>query len=189
MGLASHAQQMARIAPANVLAHHVWVTIRLAETRDVPRMHDILHTAARDVPKEQVFVDDEEFLAAHVADKGFTLIGKEDGQVVAFQIVRFPRQDDDNLGHDLDVDPARVAHMEICAVHPRYQRRGWQSRLVAAAIEAIPQDYDVVGSTVHPDNAPSLAALRRSGFTDVALINKYGGRPRVLLRLDLARVD
>ncbi len=148
-------------------------------------MHQILHVAARATAKDHVFVDDEEFFAAHVAERGFTLVGEEDGQLIAFQIVRFPGPDEDNLGPDLQVDPARVAHMEICAVDPAFQRRGWQSRLVGAAVQAVPSGYDVIASTVHPDNAASLAALHRSGFREVARVRKYGGLPRIILRLDL----
>ena len=127
-------------------------------------------------------VDDLAFVSEHIARRGFTLVSTEDGQVVGFQIVRFPRTDPDNLGRDIGLSGSeldQVAHLESAAVVPAHWGEGLGRELLVRAQEELSgQGFRYLMCTVYPANPASLHNLEAAGYRVVATKSKYGGYTR-----------
>ena len=64
---------------------------RRANEGDLPEICRMVKLAGEIVPVKEWFeAEDEEFLAKHICEEGFTLLAKKDGQTAAIMIVRIP---------------------------------------------------------------------------------------------------
>lgn len=88
---------------------------RRANEEDLPEICRIVKLAGEIVPVKEWFeAEDEEFLAKHIREEGFTLLAKKNGQTAAIMIVRIPGLAEDNLGEYLKIsrkEMKRVAHL------------------------------------------------------------------------------
>ena len=72
---------------------------RKANEEDLPEICRMVKLAGEIVPVKEWFeAENEEFLAKHIREEGFTLLAKKNGQTVAIMIVRIPGMAEDNLG-------------------------------------------------------------------------------------------
>ena len=99
--------------------------------------------------------------------------------------------DEENLGHEINLPPEKlgqVAHLEIAMADPNY--RGWKmhSRMCELCVEQLRQDGRTryVMSTVAPHNLPSRRALEHAGLHSAMEKEKYGGKLRCIMLLELA---
>lgn len=71
---------------------------RKANEEDLPEICRMVKLAGEIVPVKEWFeAENEEFLAKHIREEGFTLLAKKNGQTVAIMIVRIPGMAEDNL--------------------------------------------------------------------------------------------
>ena len=81
---------------------------RRANEEDLPEICRIVKLAGESVPVKEWFeAEDEEFLAKHIREEGFTLLAKKNGQIAAIMIVRIPGLAEDNLGEYLKISRGR----------------------------------------------------------------------------------
>ena len=165
------------------------VEIRLAEAGQVPSVLLVMHEAAAAVGEGIYYPDDPDFVSAHIATHGRTLLGLVDSHVAGFLIVRFPGRCEDNLGRDIGLthaDHPLVAHMESVAVLPRYWGLGLQRQLVETAESQLlhpPLRWSMC--TVAPGNHASLRNFQQLGYAVVKTTLKYGGHVRHVMLKEL----
>lgn len=159
---------------------------RRANEEDLPEICRIVKLAGESVPVKEWFeAEDEEFLAKHIREEGFTLLAKKNGQTAAIMIVRIPGLAEDNLGEYLKIsreEMKRVAHLEIAVVVPEYQGYGLQYELFCQS-EAIVKNKQMryLMATVHPDNIYSFRNMEKLGMKAVLETKKYGGKRRYVM--------
>ena len=139
---------------------------RRANEEDLPEICRIVKLAGESVPVKEWFeAEDEEFLAKHIREEGFTLLAKKNGQTAAIMIVRIP-----GLAE------------EIAVVVPEYQGYGLQYELFCQS-EAIVKNKQMryLMATVHPDNIYSFRNMEKLGMKTVLETKKYGGKRRYVM--------
>ena len=157
-----------------------------ADYAQVPMLYAIMRRVSEDMPDPALFVpDSEDYLRRHIEERGVTVAAWAGDMVCAFQIVDFPGNSLENLGHDLGW-PQEIrlvsAHMDSVCVLPEHRGRGLQKKLVAEAeLIAASLGFRAFLSTIHPANEPSLKSLLALGYTIGATKEKYGGLPRHIL--------
>ena len=157
--------------------------IRRAEYAEVQALDRLLQEAAQGLSPAIFCRDDQDFLAAHVKEQGFTLVAEE-GDLAGMLVVRFPFLAADHLGRDLNWSDdllLQACHIETLAVHPRYRGQGLQRALLLAAELELDALYTHLLATVAPANAASLRNFIRMGYGVVAEEAKYGGHERYIL--------
>lgn len=159
-------------------------TIRRGTDGDVDRIFRAMSEVKAGMEHPEWYVtDDREYIAAHVADKGFIMIAEtEAGELAAYLVVDYP-DGEENMGRELhfnEAQLARVAHMDSSAVLPAYRGNRLQERLGGAAERKMRAEgkKEYLFSTIHPDNRYSLGTALRRGFVIVATGEKYGGLRR-----------
>lgn len=159
--------------------------LRMATPDDVPAILAIMNAAYEALPDKSLYItDDEDYIAAHVKDQGFTLIAQEQDNAVGFFLVCVPGLAENNLGRYLDYDEkrlCRVAMMDSAAVLPTYQGRGIMGAMFRRAAEQAGERYPILLGTVSPDNAPSLRNFEKCGFSPLKRVMKPGGYTRLLM--------
>ena len=146
---------------------------RRANEEDLPEICRIVKLAGESVPVKEWFeAEDEEFLAKHIREEGFTLLAKKNGQTAAIMIVRIPGLAEDNLGE----------YLKIAVVVPEYQGYGLQYELFCQS-EAIVKNKQMryLMATVHPDNIYSFRNMEKLGMKAVLETKKYGGKRRYVM--------
>ncbi len=71
-------------------------------------------------------------------------------------------------------------------MHPSYQGKGYVTEAVRALMSKIFFDelgYEYLNATVHPENILSQKVLKNLGFQSYGETQKYGGEPRILLKV------
>ena len=159
---------------------------RRANEEDLPEICRIVKLAGESVPVKEWFeAENEEFLAKHIREEGFTLMTKKNGQTAAIMIVRIPGMAEDNLGEYLKIsreEMKRVAHLEIAVVVPEYQGYGLQYELFCQAEEIVKnKQMRYLMATVHPDNIYSFRNMEKLGMKTVLETKKYGGKRRYVM--------
>lgn len=162
-----------------------------ATPADVDRICAIMSDVSAHMEHPEHYItDDRDYVARHIAQEGFTLLWKENGQAVGFLIVHLPPEGDDHhLGLDLCFSPTQLresAHMESAAILPAYRGNGIQKKLLTAAeIRLRELGYRYSLCTVHPDNMPSLRSLESLGYQVGATKLKYGKNLRHIMKKEL----
>jgi len=115
-----------------------------------------------------------------------TVIGvlTEDG-LIAYNMVCFPDENDDNFGVDINLpqrELKKVAHLKAVVVHPAYRGNELQKRMANIHLKILPElGYQHVCSTVSPKNAISIQNHFANGFVIKGLTVKYGDRLRYIM--------
>lgn len=161
--------------------------MRLATVEDLQRIHTIMEQTNKEIQTETIFVmDDKDFIKAHIDTDGFIVLAEHKDIIVAFLLVRIPKQDTDNLGYDLQMSTEqlhKVAHIESVAVIPKHRGNKLQFKMIKYAEDIIKQrglHYSL--ATVSPDNNYSLINFLKHGFRIRRLKQKYSGVQRLILQ-------
>ncbi len=163
-----------------------------ATQADVPVIQAIHDESIAALPRpEFFFASDEAFFVQHIAEDGFTLLAKTNGETAGFLLVDIPAMDERNLGRDAGfggADLMQCAHMDTACVRPAYRGHGLQKRLMLAAEARLrDQGFAYAFATVHPDNAASLRSMVSIGYSIVATKPKYGGLLRHIMCKHIAQ--
>lgn len=159
------------------------IEICYAKEEDIPDIMSVMDIScrmARDV--SWYCADDEKYVRKHLRENGFILKAEADGCLAGFLIVRFPKDEEDNMGCYVRLtkeEKQHVAHMESAAVSPDF--RGYKlQRCLMAEGEKILMDseYKYLMGTAHPENIYSVNNFLQLDYEIVAEDNKYGGLPR-----------
>lgn len=157
------------------------ITLTCASLEQADEIYQLMQTVYNQLDNKSLYVcDTPEYVKAHIEDMGFTVIASnEDSEMVACFMVRYPGQEEDNLGRDLGLNQEelnRVVHMESAVVLPEYRGRGLQRAMLKYAEERIDQSkYRYLMATVSPDNPHSYHSLEKSGYELKLTKEKYGG--------------
>ncbi len=159
---------------------------RRGEYKDVAAMDALMQKVKGSIKDKAIFSpDDRESIKAHIEDEGRIISAFHGDKLVAFFMLRYPKNASDNLGLDLDYDSEAlnlVAHMESIVVDFDYRGCGLQQILMAKGEEiAIADGYKHLLCTVSPDNSWSLNNALKRGFNIVKTKEKYGGYMRHIL--------
>lgn len=161
------------------------IMLRPAIMADVPAIMHIMEAAHRAMTDPSAYItDDAPYVAAHIRDKGFTLLAEADGIPAGFFLVCVPGLAENNLGYYLDFSERQllqVAMMDSAAVLPEFQGMGIMGRMFEQAAERAWADYPYLLGTVSPDNIPSRRNFEKCGFSILKTIEKPGGLKRLLM--------
>lgn len=165
--------------------------IRRAASEDVDQIMDIMREAKASLVHAQWFVsDNEEYVRAHLEDRGFILVAEAGGgELAGFFLAKIP-DGEENLGTSLGFDReklSRVMIMDTAAVAVKYRGNHLQSRLCQAVESRIDRErFRYLLCTVHPDNRFSLQNMQRNGFVIQKRVLCYGGLERYILMKELS---
>ncbi len=132
------------------------MTIRKADTADLPLLRELWEEFQAEVPEEEHYretwdealPDVERYIAKDVA-----LVAEEDGKAIGFALAK--------------PENARVGYLSDVYVRPDFRRRGVARELMAAAAEAL--GTELLSLTVSVDNEEARTAYRRLGFRDESI--------------------
>ncbi len=168
--------------------------IRIAKENDISAIAGIMKEAVENLQQREWFVDDnEEYLAGHIHEEGYTLVWDEGGEIGGFLVMERPLLSEHNLGrflHFTDEELLRVIHLESACVRTTFRGKGIQKKLMQKALwmeetgsspdaaalarpDAYPSRHALC--TVHPDNVYSLNNVRSLGLAPVFTGPVYGG--------------
>lgn len=159
-------------------------TFRIAVADDTDNVYNLMQNVYNNLENKSLFVcDDYSFVYDHIFKSGFIVIACDSmNNAAGCLIVRYPQNDDDNLGKDIglsDSEKLLVAHMESAVVLPEYRGNNLQFKMMKYAEKNIDtRKYKYILSTVSPDNKYSRANLIKSGYRFVINKLKYNGLSR-----------
>jgi len=165
--------------------------IRPAVSGDAEEIYALMNTTYAQMPDKSMFVcDDLTFVKSHIADEGFILkTQNERDEIVAALIIRFPNENEDNLGNDLNFNKfeiPRIAHAESVVVDVKWRGRGIFARMLAEAEQIVKQkNYKYILATVAPDNIASKNTFLKCGYEVCATLEKYDGLVRNIVKKEL----
>lgn len=159
----------------------------LAKESDSEAIYEIMQEAERGLENKEDFVSDSlDFIKRHIKKEGFIVLakyGEKPSEIAGFFIIRFPREEEDNLGNDLGLkkeEKDRVVHMESAAVLPTFRGRGLQAQMLKFALEKL-KPSSICLATVSPQNKASLSSFLKEDFHIVLTKEKYQGKLRHIL--------
>lgn len=104
--------------------------------------------------------------------------------MIAFGILYCAGETEENLAKDIDEveDLTDNANLKLTIVRPDYRGNGLQ-RLLILELEKYAKEsgFTYLSTTVSPGNPWSLNNCKKCGYTEVKILQKYGGLTRVLL--------
>jgi ribosomal protein S18 acetylase RimI-like enzyme len=133
--------------------------------------------------------DSEEFLQGCLKTHGriIGIIVKD--KLIAYRVIYFPGQREDNLGIDLFFPEKllnKVAHLEMVVVHPDYRGNSLALKMNNQALKIMKTlQFNQVCVTVSPKNFYNLNVVFQLGFIIKKLTRKYGGKLRYILYKNL----
>ena len=107
-----------------------------------------------------------------------------DGVMIAFGMLHAAGNNKENLAYDVEQieNPLDNANVKLTIVRPDYRGNGLQAMLIDKLTEhAKANGFTWSCSTASPNNIWSMNNLQKCGFTQVKLLQKYGGMQRALL--------
>ena len=161
--------------------------IRRATIQDVEQICRIMQETEEALEDKSLFVcDAPEYVKEHVEDNGFIVIAcMEDGDAAGSFLVRFPKEEEDNLGRDIGLsheEQMKVAHMESAVVLPKYRGHHLQGRMLEFAENCLDKEsYHYLMATVSPQNPASKNTLLKAGYQEILTKEKSGGLVRNIL--------
>ena len=165
--------------------------IRKADISDAEEIYHIMQETYAALEDKSLYVcDDLEYIKQHIVKEGFTIVAcTETDRIVGSFIVRFPGENEDNLGYDVGLseeDLSKVVHMDSAVVLPEFRGNGLQGKMLKYAEENIDvEKYRFWVTTVAPNNAPSKNTLLKAGYQEVLVKEKYGGLIRSILQKNI----
>jgi hypothetical protein len=133
--------------------------------------------------------DTMSFMAQHIERRGRTVGTFCNGRLAGYAAISFPDDDPDNLGRDLPLPKAEIAHVanyDGSAVHPDFRGNRLQIRMTDIRHRyALAHDrYHILG-TVSPFNPVSLSNFLGFGCRVKNFKIKYTGMQRFIIHRDL----
>ncbi len=133
--------------------------------------------------------DSKTFMAQQIERRGRTVGTFCDGRLAGYAAISFPDGDPDNLGRDLPLPEAEIAHVadyEGSAVHPDFRGNWLQLRMTDMRHRyALAHDrYQILG-TVSPLNPVSLSNFLGFGCRVKKFVIKYNDMQRFIIHRDL----
>ena len=158
---------------------------RKAEEADVPGIYEVMRDVERTMENPEMFCSDgPDFIARHITKEGFILLAFFEEQMAAFLIVRYPREEKDNLGIDIGLEEKeldKVVHMESVAVLQKYRGHGIQRELIKMAEAMLEEQMVHLLATVSPNNRVSLKNFCNLGYEIKLTKEKYGDKIRHIM--------
>ncbi|WP_246320347.1 GNAT family N-acetyltransferase [Paenibacillus qinlingensis] len=157
--------------------------IRRLGHMDVPAIRALMVDVVSRLASQELFAtDDEQYLNAHIEEKGEIYGAFLNGKLVAYSALAFPGSSESNLGREFGVpesDLAYVAILDATIVHETVRGLGLQ-RYFHELREGRAREKGCryLYSTVHPDNVVSKHNLEGAGFILQFTRLMYNGKLR-----------
>ncbi len=166
------------------------IVIRRGVPSDLRQMLSLqARTAELEPNRDRLQLDSEETTKGTLEGKGVAHLIEKNGTLVGYQLIRYPKEEADNLGLDLGFssdDLATVFHLETIYLLPEIRGLGFQVRLNQLGIETgKAEGFRHAMATVSPLNYPSLSNGLKLGLLGVRFALKYRNNPRIILHLDV----
>ena len=158
---------------------------------DAPDMYRLEQRMLSALPSPRWYYPSNEAEFSAQARQGYATGIWEEGELIALNIL-VPAEEAHHGGYAavLGRHEPRSLDFEDVMVDPAWRRQGIHSAFLARAeAEARRLGCTTVYATVDPDNQPSLGAFLKAGDREAARRPAYDGRPRVYLRLVLAKKE
>jgi len=165
--------------------------LRNGELEEAYRLHRLV---VRGVEHPHMFrADSKSFMAQHIERRGRTVGTFCNGRMAGYAAISFPDGDPDNLGRDLPLPAAEIAHVadyDGSAVHPDF--RGNRLQILMTDLRhryALAHDrYHILG-TVSPLNPVSLSNFLGFGCRVKNFKIKYADMQRFIIHRDLRETE
>lgn len=143
--------------------------IRLGNPADFQLLADFQARMGDLEPNRDVFqIDPPEIIQGALTDQGLAHLLYQGKVLVGYQLIRFPEQSSDNLGHDQgwssNEQLRRVFHFETIYLDPIVRGQGLQLKLHALGAEAALSAGKTAGFATINRNEDHLGKLKRSRF-------------------------
>jgi GNAT superfamily N-acetyltransferase len=157
--------------------------IRRLGLREVSDIMALMVDVTSRLPSQDYFaMDDENNINSLVREKGEIYGAFLKGALVAYSVLAFPGQSDDNLGREFGVDEHQlcyVAVLDATIVHESARGLGLQRYFHQLREQrARASGYRFLYSTVHPQNIVSIKNLEAEGFIRKFTRPMYNGKSR-----------
>ena len=141
---------------------------------------------SRLVSQDLFAMDDEDYLHTYVLENGEIYGAYLNGSLVAYSVLTFPKQSENNLGREFGVPEKElsfVAFLEATVVHESVRGRGLQRHFHGLREQRARENgCRYLYSTVHPDNFVSIRNLESEGFTLQFTRSMYGGKSDIVMQ-------
>ncbi|MDP2642560.1 MAG: GNAT family protein [Candidatus Peregrinibacteria bacterium] len=167
------------------------VALRILRKPDLQAILDLQDFVCESLPDKTLLIPaSEQFLSNHLEVKQGAVYGIfHKNELIAYSILHFPGNDEDNLGVDIGLSKDelnKVAHLEIQMVHPDFRGNNFQNILNDVMLkEAKEKGYLHLLCTVSPDNIVSHKNLEKIGMIVMKTKFKYGGNKRDIMYMRL----
>lgn len=159
--------------------------LRLAVPEDVPEILAVMNEAYEAMENKADYITDEEgYIARHIKDEGFILVGEAEGVMAGFFMVSTPKPEENDLGQFLALSEEQLrktALMDSAAVRPQFQGQGLMGEMFREAVKRAEVQYPCLLGTVAPGNLPSRRNFEKMGFVVEKTVVKHGGYARLLM--------
>ncbi|MEC9485824.1 MAG: GNAT family N-acetyltransferase [Candidatus Izemoplasma sp.] len=158
---------------------------------DLEDINRLMASVDVEISNPNIFVsDDETFVKRHIKDDGFILKAMSDDEMVAFLLVRYPKDDPDNLARDIKtIDEEKyehIAHMESVVVAKDHRGNNLQYKLIVEAEKILENEHiEYSMATVSPINKYSLINFVKADYVVTRVKNKYTDVKRIILKKDI----
>lgn len=172
-------------------------TIRRATEQEAEQIIALIREVYEGMNDRSLFAydgEDADWLRQQMKAGGYAVVAEPDaveamnrpeGRIAAAGLVRFPKDDDEDLGRDVGLAEeqlAAVSYMEFAVVHPEHRGNHLEYEMICFAEqqpEAKLRPYML--ATVSPANGASLHSLQKAGFRIGCTKEKYGGKLRHIM--------
>ncbi|MFO1113117.1 MAG: hypothetical protein U1E35_04355 [Rhodospirillales bacterium] len=178
---------IARVAGHTELRAYVMRFVRPEELDELHQLHQLV--ASRVHHPHAFRLDSRSFMEQQIERRGRTVAVFCQGKIVAYAAISFPDDDPDNLGRDLPLPEAELAHVadyDGSAVHSDFRGNRLQQLMthMRHRYALLHDRYHILG-TVSPFNPVSLQNFLDLGCRVRNIKQKYGGMARLIIHRDL----
>lgn len=150
---------------------------------EVPDIMALMVDVISRLPSQDLFaMNDEDYLNAHVKEKGEIYGTYHNEKLVAYSVLAFPGLSESNLGREFGLTEQElpfVAILDATIVHESVRGLGLQRYFHELREKRARENgFQYLYSTVHPKNHVSIKNLETEGFILQFTRPMYGGKSR-----------
>ncbi|MDQ8737668.1 GNAT family N-acetyltransferase [Paenibacillus sp. LHD-38] len=143
--------------------------IRRLGNEEIADLNALMVDVMSRLPSQELFaMDDEDYFHDYVLENGEIYGAYLAGKLVAYSVLTFPKQTENNLGREFGVpekELSDVGFLEATVVHESARGLGLQRHFHRLREKRARENgCRYLYSTVHPDNHASISNLESEGF-------------------------
>lgn len=162
--------------------------IRLLNLEDIHQISRCLQIATSTLSNDIFISPNLDYIVKIISGYGYTVGAFQEDSLIGFASFVFPKRGRNNLGHLLHYDEKKllsVVQMEHICIVPKFRRLGIAEQLIRYLMLHTDPQFDILLSTVSPQNTPSLALAFKIKQQIVSYVEIYGVK-RFIMRANLS---